>query len=357
METIRRQEKFFNIAKNIIENNNGICLSTVGDYITAHSDLQVKCNDGHIFKITYNNLKHAKWCAQCKINLGELISKCVLEDLFNKKFSKIRPDWLKNKNGNRVEIDMFNDELQLGLEYNGIQHYKFLKHFHKTQSAFEKLQYHDDLKIKICNENNIKLIIVPYTVQHEKIYDFIYDKCIKYGFDVSKSENFSILSCLSKSGKLAKVKDIIKEKNGEFIKSIKDDIICIKCDKGHFWETKLIKICAGSWCHTCGKIVKDDTKEKISKQLKQFNSTNEGKNIKNKSLKKRSETMSKIKKTLREDLLKKGEKCCKGKCNQILPLCNFNIKNDTQDGYQPWCKNCVRIAKQEWIQKKRDEEK
>jgi hypothetical protein len=116
---------------------------------------------------------------------GELICKDVATRLFNKPFRKIRPNFLKNeKTGNNLEIDVYNDDLKLGIEYSGRQHYEYVPHFHKDINAFLEQKYRDEVKEKKCKENGINLIIVPYTVKHKDIEHFIYKEAKSLGYQV-----------------------------------------------------------------------------------------------------------------------------------------------------------------------------
>lgn len=114
---------------------------------------------------------------------GERICKEVAERLFKRPFHKIRPDFLKNdKTGKNMEIDMYNDELKLGIEYNGIQHYKFSPYYHRNgQKDFEGQIYRDKLKEQRCEENEIKLIVVPYLVKPDEIENYIRVKAQNLG--------------------------------------------------------------------------------------------------------------------------------------------------------------------------------
>ena len=59
-----------------------------------------------------------------------------------------------NRNSDSIfPPDIFNDELQLGIEYNGRQHYEFTPYFHKNEQAFLDQKYRDELKYKRCKEN------------------------------------------------------------------------------------------------------------------------------------------------------------------------------------------------------------
>lgn len=87
----------------------------------------------------------------------------ILEDLYNKPFTQQRPDWLINpETGYSLELDCYNVQLGIAIEYNGEQHYSFPNGIQKTRSEFDAQQRRDKYKIKLCEEK-INLIIVPYT--------------------------------------------------------------------------------------------------------------------------------------------------------------------------------------------------
>lgn len=62
---------------------------------------------------------------------------------------------------NGLEIDVFVPELNLGIEYQGIQHFKPLSHLGGTE-AFEKLQFRDEVKRNLCQKQGIRLIYINY---------------------------------------------------------------------------------------------------------------------------------------------------------------------------------------------------
>ena len=107
---------------------------------------------------------------------GEIECKRVLESIFNKPFNKVRPDFLRNQvtgNTNNLEIDCYNDELKIGLEYNGRQHYEFIPYFHRNKETFYNQKYRDELKRIKCRDNGIMLIEVPYNIKIQDIERFI----------------------------------------------------------------------------------------------------------------------------------------------------------------------------------------
>lgn len=110
---------------------------------------------------------------------GEVECRRVMQKLFDKPFYKIRPQFLNNPvtfGTNNLELDCFNEELKLAVEYDGAQHYKFIPHFHKTHDGFMNQRYRDYMKEQMCKENKIRLIRVPYTVKIENIESFIVNK-------------------------------------------------------------------------------------------------------------------------------------------------------------------------------------
>ena len=54
--------------------------------------------------------------------------------------------FIKNEENNNLEIDCFNEELKLCIEYNGKQHYEFIKFFHRNEDNFIKRQRDDLIK-------------------------------------------------------------------------------------------------------------------------------------------------------------------------------------------------------------------
>jgi len=116
---------------------------------------------------------------------GEAECRRVLEFLFHKPFTSQRPDFLRNPvtGGNHnLELDCFNREMNLAVEYNGVQHYKYSPYFHKSNEQFMNQKYRDDMKRRICKDKGVTLIEVPHTVKIHDIKDFIVNECIKYGY-------------------------------------------------------------------------------------------------------------------------------------------------------------------------------
>jgi hypothetical protein len=83
----------------------------------------------------------------------EIKAKFILENIFRRPFVKIRPDFLRNDvTGYNLEIDLYNEDLRLGVEINGDQHYKFIPFFHRNKDAFRSQQYRDEMKKVKCKK-------------------------------------------------------------------------------------------------------------------------------------------------------------------------------------------------------------
>ena len=75
-----------------------------------------------------------------------------------------RPGWLEG-----LELDIFVPEIDLGIEYQGEQHFKAVKFF-GGKPAFRALQHRDARKVQLCKQFGVRLIHVnydePLTEQH-----------------------------------------------------------------------------------------------------------------------------------------------------------------------------------------------
>lgn len=113
----------------------------------------------------------------------ELQSKFILEEVFQRPFYKIRPDFLKNDvTGFNLEIDLYNDDLKLAVEVQGDQHYKFTPYFHRNKEHFLNQRYRDEMKKVKCKAEGITLIEVPYRIGEKRLRSFLLDQLRLEGF-------------------------------------------------------------------------------------------------------------------------------------------------------------------------------
>ncbi len=152
-------------AREFAETLGGKCLST--KYKNARSYLLWECEKRHQWKAPYAEIRRGSWCGNCSMYRTEKCIEQILAKMFPcDTFSKIRPDWNKNPATNKnLELDFYCENLCLAIEYMGQQHYEFIKFFHRNSlEEFKCLQLRDAQKVQNCLNNNVILIVIPYTV-------------------------------------------------------------------------------------------------------------------------------------------------------------------------------------------------
>jgi predicted metalloprotease len=114
------------------ESKGGKCLSSL--YKTCKTKMMWECKEKHIWSARFDSIKIDKtWCPMCRTPRSEELAISIIEELLPKwKFTKTRPDFLKNPETNcNLELDGYNAEGKLAIEYQGKQHYEHVLHFHK----------------------------------------------------------------------------------------------------------------------------------------------------------------------------------------------------------------------------------
>jgi hypothetical protein len=108
-------------------------------------------------------------------NKVESVCKEILESLFpGHSFDKVRLSDFKNpETGRSLELDLYNADLKIALEYNGPQHYMKFPKYHKKDDDFEKQKTRDLFKEEYCRIYNITLIEIPNLSKHSDIKDYI----------------------------------------------------------------------------------------------------------------------------------------------------------------------------------------
>lgn len=127
--------------------------------IMRDCDLELECSKNHKWTTNMYKIKHDEiWCQSC-IFKSESACREIIEEIFHHKFVKVRPEWL-----GKLELDGYCEKLKIAFEYNGLQHYEYIKFFHgPDESALFKQIERDERKKDLCKEKGVDLIIVPYT--------------------------------------------------------------------------------------------------------------------------------------------------------------------------------------------------
>ena len=132
-------------------------------YINNNKPLRWSCKHKHVWEVKWNSIKDGNtWCPECSRFKTELSCKLELENRFNITFLKHRFTY----NNKRYEFDGYNEQHKVAFEYHGYQHYIYPNHWHKTEDIFNKAIQRDRDKEQYCIDNDIKLIVIPFSEEN-----------------------------------------------------------------------------------------------------------------------------------------------------------------------------------------------
>lgn len=163
--------------KKIVNEMNGQWLNDTVN-VSSHYFCELTCSNNHKFSL-YNAtlLRGLTWCPTCKIshkNTGEELCRMIISNLLGEYFPKTRNiKGLVSKKGVALEIDGFSDQLKIGFEYQGQQHYEFSKFFHQKRKDFDKTQQRDEFKNTFFRNKGWRLLQIKY------FNNFNLKKCIR----------------------------------------------------------------------------------------------------------------------------------------------------------------------------------
>lgn len=135
--------------------------------------VKLRCLDcGFIWEVRPADLMYrGSSCPHCNdistISKGERLVQQYL-DTHNIKY--IREQRLKNK---KLRFDFWLPENDIAIEYNGRQHYKYIKFFHQNNQGFKKMKERDEEKRRYCRDNNITLLEIPYTWKQVTVIKYL----------------------------------------------------------------------------------------------------------------------------------------------------------------------------------------
>ena len=178
-------------AHEIAAKNGGACLEE-HNFNNKHKVLWC-CAKGHQWRARCSNVvMQNHWCPKC-IYKTETFCQQVLETLFpTHKFAKTRSlEWLPSGiGGHPLELDMFNNDLCLALEFNGFLHEESVEAF-GGKAHFDKICEHDRRKKEACEDEGVCLIVVPTSqvgggngkrANRKLITKFIWEKVTDFGY-------------------------------------------------------------------------------------------------------------------------------------------------------------------------------
>lgn len=141
-------------------------IEVLGEYINNHTPIECKCKlDGHKWSPIPSNLLSNKGCPICNAPKGEkIIAKYFKEHgvEFKEQYKFINCRFKKE-----LPFDFYIPNLNIAIEYDGEDHYKIFirsnnQTYEEAMDRFIDRKIRDTIKTIYCEENNIRLIRIPY---------------------------------------------------------------------------------------------------------------------------------------------------------------------------------------------------
>lgn len=129
------------------------------NYKNLHSEIEIKCRRNHTFFQKVSNHLQGKGCPMCRESVGERVISRYLDDNC---LNYVRQKKFKDcKYVSHLPFDFFLPDLNILIEFDGIQHYKPISQF-GGEDEFKKTKIKDGIKNKYCLDNKINLIRISY---------------------------------------------------------------------------------------------------------------------------------------------------------------------------------------------------
>jgi hypothetical protein len=113
----------------------------------------------------------------------------IFEKITGKKFPTVNPKWLRYKN-RTLELDGYNSELGIAVEFSGPLHTKYFPNKEPYKKYHERI-VKDRLKVKLCRENGVRLIVVDTSIQLHLLELYIRSRLYDIGFLADKPINYT----------------------------------------------------------------------------------------------------------------------------------------------------------------------
>jgi len=131
-------------------------------YVNGRTKVLIICHEHGDFWQRPAGHKKGIGCPECgKNQIAEPLFREVLEEIVSKfgdfEFPNIRPDWLRSpETDKRLELDCYNEELELAFELQGTHHYEPIKAW-GGEARFAKTIRRDSHKLTECRKHGVQL--------------------------------------------------------------------------------------------------------------------------------------------------------------------------------------------------------
>lgn len=186
----RRKKSSFTIEKcrQLAVDRGGKLLS---QNVSPNRKLQWQCNEGHMFDLTpYKVSRWGKWCPECGCSIGEREIRKFLRDNMIPFLPQYTVAELPSR---RYDFYFEYDGLRYLVEYDGEQHFRYIRKFHHKTSKFKESQIVDRIKTSVALQTGYRVIRIDYNERDNIPYHLISAIRSDAALYLSNSETYDYL--------------------------------------------------------------------------------------------------------------------------------------------------------------------
>lgn len=231
-----------------------------GEFKGENHKLTWRCANGHEWMAKPGIIRSGRWCPECSTGRGERQTRVAFEHIFCAKFPRIKPDWLLNSRGRKMELDGYNSKLGIAFEHQGEQHFED-NYFNLSKGSLGQRRQDDAVKRRLCKRQGVALLSVPEISSRLKIDDLesfirrwanrnlahvkVNPAKVDYLEAYKDNEGPKVLHAL---------KSIATQRGGRCLEAVYMGSQAghrFECKEGHVWSAKPYDVRKGAWCFKC----------------------------------------------------------------------------------------------------------
>lgn len=240
-------------AQQLARDRGGQCLSE--KYVSMVAPLEWQCANGHRWRAAFGDIRKGTWCPECGPGLRERLCRRVFEDLLGQPFPRVRPRWLLNARGHRMELDGYCEALQAAFEHHGQQHYRRVEHFQRREESLARRQADDAHRRALAAQRGVILIEVPYDVPAEQLPQWVASELRLRGYaGLLRAPESVKLQDYVTDDSLQQLRDVARKRGGACLSEVwlgADKKHRFRCSLGHEWEATAANVRLRTWCPAC----------------------------------------------------------------------------------------------------------
>lgn len=231
-----------------------------GEFKGENHKLTWRCANGHQWMAKPGMIRMGSWCPECSAGRGERQVRAAFEQIFNIKFPRVKPDWLLNSRGRKMELDGYSAELGVAFEHQGEQHFED-NFFNLSKGSLWQRRRDDALKRKLCKKRGVALLSVPEIgsrLKIEALEPFIRRWALKNlaHVQVNPAKVNYLEAYRDEEGPevLRALNSLANQRGGRCLEAVYMGSQAghrFECKEGHVWSAKPYLIRSGAWCFKC----------------------------------------------------------------------------------------------------------